>query len=236
MVNCHVSLDPLLDKQGYTYAARRLWRGLHNGEIPDDAVSHALSVLGNLGSIARAAWRKKIGRTYVNKPINGILLDVTLDPRPVPESRITLGEDTDALGMRKPHLDWRLHPEDSQSLTRTAVAVAAEITRLGLGRVQLHPALADPAAAWVESGHLVGHDGAPESPTTFISWHHMGTTRMAADPGQGVVDAHCRVHGVGNLFIAGSSVFPTTGSANPTLTIVALALRLADHLRAASRA
>jgi len=64
----------------------------------------------------------------------------------------------------------------------------------------------------------------------------MGTTRMAADPGQGVVDAHCRVHGVGNLFIAGSSVFPTTGSANPTLTIVALALRLADHLRAASRA
>lgn len=64
-----------------------------------------------------------------------------------------------------------------------------------------------------------------------ISWHHMGTTRMAADPAQGVVDATCRVHGTGNLYLAGSSVFPTTGNANPTLTIVALALRLADHLK-----
>ena len=60
----------------------------------------------------------------------------------------------------------------------------------------------------------------------------MGTTRMHADPRQGVVDADCRVHGVANLFVAGSSVFPTGGSANPTLTIIALALRLADHLQA----
>jgi len=63
-------------------------------------------------------------------------------------------------------------------------------------------------------------------------FHHLGTTRMAADPRAGVVDADCRVHGVANLYIAGSSVFPTGGCANPTLTIVALALRLADHLEA----
>ena len=61
--------------------------------------------------------------------------------------------------------------------------------------------------------------------------HHMGTTRMADDPTHGVVDAHCRVHGIENLFVAGSSVFPTGGSANPTLTLVALALRLSDHLK-----
>ena len=60
--------------------------------------------------------------------------------------------------------------------------------------------------------------------------HHVGTTRMHADPGQGVVDAHGRVHGLTNLFVTGSSVFPTGGFANPTLTIVALALRLAEHL------
>jgi choline dehydrogenase-like flavoprotein len=59
----------------------------------------------------------------------------------------------------------------------------------------------------------------------------MGTTRMSADPHAGVVDVNGRVHGMGNLFMAGSSVFPTTGNANPTLTIVALALRLADHLK-----
>jgi choline dehydrogenase-like flavoprotein len=62
-------------------------------------------------------------------------------------------------------------------------------------------------------------------------WHRMGTTRMHADPRDGVVDADCRVHGVSNLFVAGSSVFPTSGTAGPTLTIVALALRLARHLR-----
>ena len=62
--------------------------------------------------------------------------------------------------------------------------------------------------------------------------HHLGTTRMASDPKAGVVDADCRVHGVANLYIAGSSVFPTGGCANPTLTIVALALRLADYIKA----
>jgi choline dehydrogenase-like flavoprotein len=62
-------------------------------------------------------------------------------------------------------------------------------------------------------------------------WHHTGTTRMREDPSEGVVDTDCRVHGVSNLFITGSSVFPTAGTAGPTLTIVALALRLAGHLR-----
>jgi choline dehydrogenase-like flavoprotein len=69
------------------------------------------------------------------------------------------------------------------------------------------------------------------SPRMIGGHHHMGTTRMSDDPRTGVVDRDCRVHGMANLFIAGSSVFPTGGSANPTLTIVALALRMADHLR-----
>jgi choline dehydrogenase-like flavoprotein len=59
----------------------------------------------------------------------------------------------------------------------------------------------------------------------------MGTTRMHNDPRQGVVDSNCRVHGIGNLYIAGAAVYPTAGSANPTLTLVALALRLSDHLK-----
>jgi len=66
-------------------------------------------------------------------------------------------------------------------------------------------------------------------------YHHMGTTRMAASPSVGVVDADCRVHGLGNLYVAGSSVFPTGGWANPTLTILALALRLGDHLNQSLR-
>ncbi len=65
-------------------------------------------------------------------------------------------------------------------------------------------------------------------------WHHMGTTRMGNDPKLSVVDPDCRVHGLANLYVAGSSVFPTSGTAGPTLTIVALAIRLADHLRRAA--
>jgi choline dehydrogenase-like flavoprotein len=70
----------------------------------------------------------------------------------------------------------------------------------------------------------------------FANWHQMGTTRMHADPREGVVDGDCRVHGVGNLYVGGSSVFTTGGCSNPTLTIVALAARLADALSGALRA
>jgi choline dehydrogenase-like flavoprotein len=66
-------------------------------------------------------------------------------------------------------------------------------------------------------------------------YHHMGTTRMAEDPRRGVTDARTRVHGIGNLYVAGSSLFPTSGWANPTLTIVALALRTADEVSKALR-
>jgi choline dehydrogenase-like flavoprotein len=83
-----------------------------------------------------------------------------------------------------------------------------------MGRVQLPTWLAeDGEPEWISGSH-----------------HHMGTTRMADSPRNGVVNKNCRVHGVENLYVAGSSVFPTSGFVNPTLTIVALALRLADHL------
>ena len=109
--------------------------------------------------------------------------------------------------------------------------VADELTRLGHGRVRLHPALQEPAGGWARAGNLIGYDVTLDAPPMHVSWHHMGTTRMAESPREGVVDADCRVHGTANLFVAGSSVFPSTGNANPTLTIVALALRLADHLK-----
>jgi choline dehydrogenase-like flavoprotein len=76
----------------------------------------------------------------------------------------------------------------------------------------------------------VDSDSAP-TPAVYGNWHHLGTTRMHTDPAMGVVDGDCRVHGMSNLYITGGSVFPTGGYANPTLTIAALALRLAEHLR-----
>ena len=87
--------------------------------------------------------------------------------------------------------------------------------RAGIGRVQI----------------LFDEEGSEWPDDLAGGFHHMGTTRMHDDPKQGVVDADCRVHGISNLYVAGSSVFPTGGSSNPTMMIVTLALRLAEHLK-----
>jgi choline dehydrogenase-like flavoprotein len=152
-------------------------------------------------------------------PIDSISLSTRIDPVPNPESRVTLGTERDAFGMPRPDLHWALSRTDRESALRALEVLGQELGRTGIGRLQVR--LAADEEAWPED--LEG------------GYHHMGTTRMSADPGRGVVDADCRVHGLGNLYVAGSSVFTTGGSATPTLTLVALSLRLADHLRASFR-
>jgi len=134
---------------------------------------------------------------------------------PDPLSRVTLGSSVDALGMRRPVLDWRLPSDFEITMRRAHELLAEELGRMGVGRLRLESA-------------ATGHD-----PMQDVSngHHQMGTTRMHRDPRQGVVDEHCRVHSLANLYIAGSSVFPSYACDNPTMTIVALALRLSDHLR-----
>ncbi len=133
---------------------------------------------------------------------------------PNPESRITLGREVDKLGLRRTRLDWRLTGQDRRSLVGNIETLGASLAAAGIGRMR--PKLAN--------------DGLWEQAVAGGS-HHMGTTRMSEDPKRGVVDRDCRVHGIENLYVAGSSVFPTAGSANPTLNILALAYRLVDYLQ-----
>jgi len=147
-------------------------------------------------------------------PVLGANLDVNVEQMPNPASRVTLSSRRDALGQNRVALDWRPGDAEKATVRRAMELVGLEMGRLGLGRVRART-LAD-GPGW--PGDMQG------------SRHHMGTTRMADDPRVGVVDAQCRVHGIANLHIAGSSVFASSGFANPTLTIVALALRLADGL------
>jgi choline dehydrogenase-like flavoprotein len=130
---------------------------------------------------------------------------------PDPESRVTLGTDTDALGMRKLRLHWRVGEEVRQSVARLHDVLAKLVQVHGVGEL---------------------HSDAAELRDVRFSdaSHHIGTTRMSNTPDSGVVDSNCRVHGVDNLYVCGSSVFPTGGYANPTLTIVALTLRLGELL------
>jgi choline dehydrogenase-like flavoprotein len=133
------------------------------------------------------------------------------------DSRITLKEsDRDPLGMPRVRLDMRHSSEELDTLERSVAALAGELGRLEAGRLQWAGTRAD----WLQS-------------LASLSRHHMGATRMSTSRVDGVVDEHCRVHGVENLYVAGSSVFPTSGIANPTLTLLALALRMGDHLIAA---
>jgi choline dehydrogenase-like flavoprotein len=152
---------------------------------------------------------------FSNTPVDHVRLSTRIDPAPNPNSRVSLGATRDALGLPRVQLDWQLSPLDKRSVRRTLEIVGAELGRAGLGRLQLN--LDDDDTTWPDD--------------TRGGWHHMGTTRMSDDPRQGVVDRNCQVHGVANLFVAGSSVFPTAGSGTPTMTLVALALRLADHVK-----
>jgi hypothetical protein len=132
---------------------------------------------------------------------------------PNPDSRVTLSNRVDRTGLRLPVLDWRLNGRDIGSARRSAELLGDELAAAGLG--EFVPARNQ------RDGRL---------PVITGGWHHMGTTRMSVLASEGVVDSNCGVHGVKNLFIAGSSVFPTGGFANPTLSLVALAIRLAHHL------
>lgn len=137
-----------------------------------------------------------------------------VEQEPDPSNRITLGSQRDPFGRLKPPLHWRLSEQMIQSILRSQDCLADAIAKAHLGQLQI----------------LRDKDNLPVF-ESLGSHHHMGTTRMHPDPRQGVVDETCRVHGVDNLYVASSAVFPTGGHANPTLTIVALALRLADHVK-----
>jgi choline dehydrogenase-like flavoprotein len=128
---------------------------------------------------------------------------------PDPDSRVVLGRERDRLGLRRPVLSWRLNDRDFRSIDESAEVVAQALGAAGVGRLHVDRNLRE-----ITSG----------------GQHHMGTTRMGTDPATSVVDRDCLVHDTNALYVAGSSVFPTVGFANPTLTICAMAARLADHL------
>jgi len=144
---------------------------------------------------------------------------VNSEPGLNPESRVTLAEERDPLGLRRIRLDWQTLPVDDRTIHATTLAFAGHLADRDEGRVRLYDtALSEtPIRATEPEQRLNG-------------WHQMCTTRMSDDPATGVVDRDCKVFGIDNLYIGGSSVFSTPGFQNPTYTIVQLALRLGDHL------
>jgi choline dehydrogenase-like flavoprotein len=120
--------------------------------------------------------------------------------------------------MPRATLHWVLTPLEKHSIRKIYELIGQQIGRAGAGRVKMLEYL------WNEND-----DTWPEF--TGGGWHHMGTTRMSDNPKNGVVDANCKVHGIANLHVAGASCYATAAAPNPTLTVVALSLRLSDHLK-----
>jgi choline dehydrogenase-like flavoprotein len=153
-----------------------------------------------------AARARAEGRTVFALPLMS-------EQQPNQDSRIGLMSRRDRTGLPLPELDWRVGGRDFADARRTIELLAEEVERLGLGRIE---------SLWDR--------GADRPDVVTGGWHHMGTTAMSVTAETGVVDRDCRVHGLENLYVAGSSVFPTSGYANPTLTLLALAVRLGRHL------
>jgi choline dehydrogenase-like flavoprotein len=167
---------------------------------------------------ARVLAERKFPTVIIRPRKNLFSLDFNAEQVPNPDSRVRLAEQTDRFGMPRLHIDWRYTQMDVRTVATAFQLLQQDVARSGLGELTL-----DPDEANIES--VIRRDGA-------YGGHHIGTARMGGDPADGVVDANCRVFGVDNLYVAGSAVFPTSGQANPTLTIVALALRLAQHIEA----
>ena len=147
---------------------------------------------------------------------------MVLEQTPVKENRVALGAERDRFGIRRPVLHWRWVEQDYRTVREVAMAFARQMVEADVGRMSLSDWVLDPSRE-------------VEFDEDITAYHHIGTTRMARSAETGVVDTDCRVFGSDNLFLTGSSVFPSAGHANPTAPIMALSLRLADHIAARVR-
>jgi choline dehydrogenase-like flavoprotein len=211
LIGIGVSFRPSAMDAPSVISAARLKDALLRRESVEHPTRELRNVLWGIDDIGRHLARRIRPRAAPRAGALGTLR-LELEQTPDPANRVRIASERDDLGQRRALLEYRFSRADRRNHARALPIIAAE---LGLDGRRLGRRFAQALA-----GDQVG-----------FYWHHMGTTRMHADPRCGVVDAQCRVHGVANLFVAGSSVFPTGGASGPTLTIVALALRLADRLR-----
>jgi len=214
-LNGAISVDPFLASESALLAFQKIRIDLKERKLRPAMISDLWRICCEGNKLFPEAWRRIVhGDRPQGDPGRFIIL-ARGEQAPNPESRVTLSSERDQLGMPRASLDFRTTPIDRESIRLMAKFARLEFKRLGLGQVVEAP--------WAEDGSW---------PSALVEGpHHMGTTRMSDDPSTGVVDRNCRVHGLNGLYIAGSSVFPTGGHANPTLAILALAMRLAAHVR-----
>jgi choline dehydrogenase-like flavoprotein len=216
VLNCALMINSDFGERGIE-AARRLVRAVRRGARPAGMARDVLSMALDAPRMLRTAYRRYARGLSPTSRDSVIWLQTYAEQAPNPESRVRLSDRRDAFGVPLPRVEWRFTDLDRRTAEVMVQTTASELARLGVGRVE--------PAEWLSAAGGRWFDGIHDA------YHPSGTTRMADEPTRGVVDRQCRVHGLQGVYVAGSSVFPTVGFANPTLTIVALAIRLADHLK-----
>lgn len=182
---------------------------------PDGAGMTAARVGLQAPRLLAGAWRRVIRHRTPVRLLRRLTVQCIVEQQPDRRSRVTVSNRRDRLGVRLSRVDWRVGEREARTVRWAARSFASELRRLRIASVELDPMITDASAQF----HL------PDVA------HPAGTTRMGASSRSGVVDLNCQVFDVRGLYVCGSSVFPTSGHANPTQMIVAMAVRLADHLR-----
>jgi choline dehydrogenase-like flavoprotein len=205
----------------YEYA-KRLDNGGAAGVL--SWLRHVRNIISDLPATLAFAWHLLRDRALAERKFPSLIvtprnrcysLDIHAEQQPNPVSRVTLGPGCDALGQPRLHIDWHYTRRDVDAVQRALALLAGDVERSGVGRFDYNPQTVE-----MEMTRFGAYGG-----------HHIGTARMGSDVRSSVTDGDGRVHGVANLFVAGAALFPTSGQANPTLTIVALALRQAALLK-----
>lgn len=197
-----------------------VYHGLHNRNFNMVLLQKFFQVVKNPGAcLSPTIHYLFYGRNY--NPNAKFQIGITSEQEPNPESRILLSDHKDALDIPLSNVKWNLTELTRNSIQRFANMLQEEFMRLHIGKIELEHWLEDKSSAWQE----------------YITdqFHHIGTARMHDSASSGVVDCHCRVHGVENFYIGSSAVFPTSGHSNPTLTIIALCMRLADKIKSTGK-
>lgn len=198
------------------YAVQQLRAGSPMRDIRLTMPPHGIHPAG----LCRELWRYARGvHPLLVDPVATIVVDV--EQAPDPASRVALSDEKDVFGLRKVRVDWRIADIERRTVAHFSGRIRDMFARHGWG-------------AFVPINDL-DHTGGLTREHLLESYHHIGATRMSESPATGVVNANCRVHRLANLHVSGASVMPTGGHANPTFTIVALALRLADRIGAQMR-
>lgn len=201
-----------------THAADDPWSALRRiaHRSTKSVFNDLMAIATSPGMLARGAYSRLVKKRGVLHKFDQMRIECMTEQRPNPESRVLLSAKRDKLGVRQARVDWRISAQEIASVARLARTISSEFARTGLPQPKL--------AAWIAEDE-------PENANFSDMAHPAGTTRMGRSPETSVVDENAKVHGMEGLYIAGSSVFPTPGHANPTLMVVALAVRLADHLK-----